>query len=211
MPRSLTIKNLLDKKPGKKVQFTNEALKRAIGPATLRGCWLIYGAEKNGKTWMALKIAKELAKYERVVYISAEEGTEDSFTAAVIRAGLTASDKMDVEEYMSIEQIIEKYKWPKAKNVIFIDNLTIYSDEIKPKKLKKDLIDALPNKLIILIAHEDRGEASPAVARMAKKMAKVVIHVRGLKASITSRFTPGGEIIIDEEKSALFWGEKETI
>lgn len=210
MPRSLTIKNLLDKKPGKKVQFSNAALKEAIGPATLRGCWLIYGAEKNGKTWVALRIAKELARHERVVYISAEEGLEDSFKAAVIRAGLTAADKINTEEYINIDKIVEKYKWPKAANVIILDNLTVYTDEMKPSELKKKLIDKLPNKLIILIAHEERREAFPALARMAKKIASVVINVRGLKAFIISRFATGGEIIIDEEKSTLYWGDKEN-
>jgi len=210
MPRSFTIKNLLDKKPGKRVQFTNGTLKTAIGPATLRGCWLIYGAEKNGKTWIALKLAKELARHEKVVYISAEEGLEDSFKAAVIRAGLTAAEKINIEEYMSISQIVEKYKWPKSPNVIIIDNLTVYADELKPSELKKKLIDALSNKLVILLAHEERRDPYPAVARMAKKMAMVVVNVRGLKAFVTSRFASGGEIIIDEEKSALYWGETTT-
>jgi hypothetical protein len=211
MPRSLTIKNLLDKKPGKRLQFASEVLARAIGPATRRGCWIIYGAEKNGKTWMALQIAKELAGSEKVVYISAEEGLEDSFTAALLRAGLTAADRVGLEEYMSVKDIIEKYNKPKAPNVIILDNLTVYADELRPLELKKTFIDALPDKLLILIAHEERREPFPALARMAKKVANVVINIRGLKAIITSRFASGGEIVIDEEKSALFWGEKETV
>ena len=211
MKRSLTIRNLLDKKPGRQVRFEDEMFSRLIGPATFGGCWIIYGSEKNGKTWMALQIAKDLARSERVVYISAEEGLDYSFAAAVVRAGLTASDRVCLEEYMSIDAIVKKFKWSKSANVIIIDNLTVYSDEIKPLELKRRLVDALPNKLLILLAHEERREAFPAVARMAKKMAKVVINVRGLKAFVTSRYAPGGEIIIDKDKSALFWGEDEII
>ena len=82
----------------------------------------------------------------------------------------------------------------------------MYSDEMKPTEIKKRLIDALPNKLIIFVAHEERKDAYPAVARMAKKLAKVIFHIEGLKAFVTSRFSPGGEIVIDERKSEIYHG-----
>jgi hypothetical protein len=71
-------------------------------------------------------------------------------------------------------------------------------------------MDALPKKLIIFLAHEERKDAYPAIGRMARKMASVVVHVVGLKAFITSRFSEGGELVIDEEQSALFWGENRS-
>jgi hypothetical protein len=41
---------------------------------------------------------------------------------------------------------------------------------------------------------------------MAKKLAKVIFHIEGLKAFVTSRFSIGGEIVIDEEKSEIYHG-----
>lgn len=204
--RSLTTKNLLDKRLGAKISIKNRSLRELVGDAGRRGCWLVYGNEKNGKTWFALQLAKELSKTERVGFISAEEGLDDSFIVATRRAGLTAKDKILWDEYLSVEAIIEKYSKRKAPNIIFIDNLMMYEDELRPSRLKIDLIDKLPDKLFILIAHEERREAYPAVARKAKKLAKVIINVRGLKADITSRFSAGGEVDIDDTKSEICWG-----
>lgn len=206
MARSLTSRNLLDKKPGECVGLINSELKELIGPAGRKGCWLIYGPEKNGKTWFSLQLAKELAQSEKVSYIAAEEGIEDSFIAAAVRAGITASDKVLWDDYMSIEDIVEKFKKPKSPNIIFIDNLMIYEDEIKPTALKKELLDKLPGKLFILIGHEERKLPYPAIAKKASKLAKVIMNVKGLKVSITSRFSLGGELIIDEAKSEMCWG-----
>jgi len=206
MARSLTTSNLFDKKPGAVVQFMNQLLQKAIGEAEAKGCWLIYGPEKNGKTWFALQLAKELAKLFKVSYISAEEGTDKSFQDACERAGITKSDKIMWDEYLTLDEIIEKFNKPKAAQVIFIDNLTIYADEFKNKSFR-DFMNQMPGKLIICLAHEERKEPYPAVARMAKKLSKVYVQVRGLKAFVTSRFSTGGELVINDEMSEIYWGE----
>lgn len=206
MARSKTTSDLFQKKKNALVVFTHTVFQSVIGNAERKGCWIIYGCEKNGKTWFTLKLAKEIAKHERVAYISAEEGLDDSFTDAIKRAEITTSDNILWDEYLSVDEIIEKFQKQRSANVIVIDNLTMYSDEMKPTEIKKKLLDALPNKLIIFVAHEERKEAYPAIARMAKKLAKVIFHVEGLKAFVTSRFSPGGEIIVDEEKSEIYHG-----
>lgn len=206
MARSKTTSDLFQKKKNALVVFTHTVLQSVIGNAERKGCWIIYGCEKNGKTWFTLKLAKEIAKHERVAYISAEEGLDDSFTDAIRRAGITTSDDILWDEYLSVDEIIEKFQKQRSANIIVIDNLTMYSDELKPTEVKKRLLDALPNKLIIFVAHEERKEAYPAIARMAKKLAKVIFHVEGLKAFVTSRFSPGGEITIDKEKSEIYHG-----
>ena len=142
-------------------------------------------------------------------YISAEEGLADSFKEAVFRAGITTADNIVWNEYISVEEIIEKFSKQRSAKIIVIDNLTMYSDELKPIELKKRLLDALPNKLIIFVAHEERKQPYPAIANMAKKMSSVVIHIEGLKAFVTSRFSSGGEIVINEEKADIYWGSAE--
>jgi KaiC/GvpD/RAD55 family RecA-like ATPase len=206
MDRSRTTSNLFQKKKNATVALAHPAFQSAIGNAERKGCWIVYGCEKNGKTWFTLRLAKEIARYERVAYISAEEGLDDSFTEAVRRAGITASDGILWDEYLPVDGIIEKFQKQRSANIIVIDNLTMYSDEMKPTEIKKKLLDALPSKLIIFVAHEERKEAYPAIARMAKKLAKVIFHVEGLRAFVSSRFSPGGEIVIDEEKSEIYHG-----
>jgi hypothetical protein len=85
--------------------------------------------------------------------------------------------------------------------------MTAYSDDIKPSELQKKLLSKFPNKLIVFIAHEERREVYPALARMAKKMAKVIIRISGLRATVVSRFGDGGTFTIDEGKTRLIWGE----
>jgi hypothetical protein len=206
MTRSLTARNLFEKRIGKTVQFDSELLAKAIGEAEMKGCWLIYGPEKNGKTWFTLQLVKALAYFEKVAYISAEEGTDLSFRKACERAGITAADKILFDEYLSIEEIKEKFSKPKTPNIIVIDNLTIYRDEFKSVGIR-DLINAFPTKLIIFVAHEDRKEPYPACAKMASKMAKVIINIKGLRAFVVSRFSEGGSIEINDEMSEMYWGD----
>lgn len=210
MARSKTTKNLFDRKPKRLVQLTHPALREAIGEPEMRGCWFVYGFDKNGKTTFTLMLAQDIAINEKVAYISAEEGTDKSFIDACRRAGIREEDHILWDEYMSIEEIVEKYSKPKTPRVIVIDNLTMYQDEMKPSELKKNLVDKLPNKLFILLGHEERGLPYPAIARMASKVAKVIFHVVGLKAFIVSRYGIGGEIVINEEKAELYWGGGEN-
>lgn len=206
MTRSLTARNLFEKRIGRTVQFDNELLTEAIGEAELKGCWLIYGTEKNGKSWFTLQLAKSMAYFDKVVYISAEEGTDLSFRKACERAGITKADRILFEEYLSLDEIKEKFLKPKTANILIIDNLTIYPDEFKTLPIR-DFINAFPNKLIIFVSHEERKQPYPACARMASKMAKVIVNVKGLRAFVTSRFSQGGSIVINDEMSEMYWGE----
>lgn len=208
MARSKTTKNLFDRKPKHLVKLTNPTLREAIGEPEMRGCWFVYGLDKNGKTTFTLMLAQDIAINERVAYISAEEGLEKSFTDACRRAGIKEGDRILWDEYLSVEEIVDKFSKPKTPHIIVIDNLTMYQDELKPTKLKKELIDKLPDKLFIFLGHEERGVPYPALARMANKLAKVVVHVVGLKSFIVSRSGVGGEITIDQERAELYWGGK---
>lgn len=208
MKRSKTARNLFDQRPRTTVSFNSRLLQEAIGNAERKGIWLIYGAEKNGKTWFTLQLARDLASTEvrKVAYISAEEGTDESFRLACTRAGITPDTRILFDDYLTVEEIIEKFSRPRTPDVIFIDNLLVYADELKGLALR-DLSETLPNKLLICVGHEERKLPFPASARMAKKIAKVYVHIQGLKAFVVSRFAPQrGEITINEDLSEMYWG-----
>jgi KaiC/GvpD/RAD55 family RecA-like ATPase len=206
MKRSLTSHNLLNRKPERKLEIGDAGLRSLVGDAVASGIWLIYGKEKNGKTWFSLQLAKELAKHEKVSYISAEEGLRDSFTGVCRRAGITATDRILWDGYISMEDVVKKFGRPKSASVVFIDNLTVYAEELKAADIKGRLLEVLPKKLLVLVAHEERGDAYPGNAKMARKLASVVINVKGLKAIFTSRFGGGGEVDVDWTCSEMFWG-----
>jgi len=65
-----------------------------------------------------------------------------------------------------------------------------------------------PNKLFVFIAHQDRKQPDGSVAKLIKKLAKIIIRVEGLSCFISGR-CPGGILQIDEEKSKLYHGNNE--
>lgn len=214
--RALTVANLLDKRPGRLVRVADQELEQVIGAAEelderrrarLSGWWLVYGAEKNGKTWFVLKLIKALAVHHKVVYISAEEGIEGAIVGSFERAGITRGDKnITIEEYIPINSIVNEYKGKRRADIIVIDNITIYSDELKNAAMKQ-LRQELAHKLLIFVAHEERNEPVPSQARYVKKLASVYVRVRGLVATVISRYGEGGGEYVVNEGAARYHGD----
>lgn len=75
--RLLTMRNVYDKKISK-FQFDGMWAEYVSPEPEDHGIWLIYGAEKNGKTTFALMLANYLRQMGRVLYLSAEEGISAS-------------------------------------------------------------------------------------------------------------------------------------
>ena len=203
MARTLSLNNLYEKKY-KTFPFTG-VWNDTIGKPEQVGAWLIYGAEKNGKTWFSLKMAEYISQFEKTLYISAEEGTSKTFQDTCLRAKLDHTNKnLNVIEYESIEELNERLKKRRAPKVVFIDNVTIYQDELKNGAFRKMLKDH-KNKLLVFIAHEERNEPYGATGKLIKKLSKVIVRVQGLKCFVSGR-CQGGTLIIDEDKSTLYHG-----
>lgn len=77
--RLLTMRNVYDKKISK-FQFDGMWAEYISPEPEDHGIWLIYGAEKNGKTTFALMLANYLRQMGRVLYLSAEEGISGQHT-----------------------------------------------------------------------------------------------------------------------------------
>jgi hypothetical protein len=205
--RALSVSNIYEKK-FKTYPFTSHWQKAMDNPET-NGCWLVYGAEKNGKTWFSIKLAEYLSTFERVLYVSAEEGLGRGFVDACKRARVeVTSRRLNFLEYLPLEELDEKLSSKKSAKIVFLDNCTIYADELKGGVLRQLLLKH-SDKLFVLVAHEEKGEPYTAAAKMAKKLAKIICRVEGLTAHISGRCS-GGKIIIDEHKAALYWGMPEN-
>lgn len=142
-------------------------------------------------------------------YISAEEGTGSSYTKAVNRVGIQDTNRnFHSWPFVSIDDLREEIKNNrKCEKIIFIDNLTVYTD------LKKDdiitLLQDFPKVLFVFLAHEDeRGEPLGAPATIAKQMAYAYFHVKGKAAYATVRGGKNERIDIDEETASLIHGDK---
>lgn len=204
MTRTLSIKNLYDKKH-KTFAFDGVWLD-VMGEPERHGAWIIWGQEKNGKTWFALKLAEYLSQKEKVLYISAEEGIGKAFVDACARAKISPHNKgLNFKEYEPMEEVSAYLKKRKSAKIVLIDNITIYQDELKNGHFRQLLKDH-PEVLFIFLAHEERGEPYTATARLCRKLAKIIMHVQGLACHVSGR-CPGGKIIIDEEKAAIYHGQ----
>jgi predicted ATP-dependent serine protease len=204
MNRALTVANLYEKK------YTTFAFTgiwhEVFGKPSTNGIWLIYGAEKNGKTWGTLMIADYLSNFERVLYISAEEGTDKEFRDAVKRAKINPSNSnLHFTAYESIDELCKRLKKRKAPRIVVLDNLTIYNKELRASGITQ-LIQDFPHHLFICVAHEERNEPYTASAKTAAKLAKIKIRVKGLSFNVGGR-VPGGILNIDETKAFFFHGK----
>lgn len=204
MRRALSTKNVLEQKHSL-YQFDG-IWKEVFGNPSTNGIWLIQGEEKNGKTWGALLIALMLSKEEKVHYISAEEGTDAEFQRAVKRAGITELSNIQFTEYEEIEDLYKRLKKQRAPRIIVIDNLTIYNDELRGGKIK-NLLQDFPKHHFICLAHEEKGKPYTACAKLASKLAKVIIKAQGLALIVGGR-VPGGTLTIDEHTATLYHGNK---
>lgn len=178
-------------------------LSEVLGSPEKCGAWIIYGSEKQGKTWLSVKLADYLSNYLKVLYISAEEGTGPNFVNTCKRANLQPGNRMlQFTEYISMEELREKLDKRRSAQAVFLDNVTIYADELKGGAVRK-LLQRYPGKLFVFIAHEDRNEPYTAQARLIRKLAKVVVYVKGLYCNFGGR-VPGGALMIDEDRAMLY-------
>lgn len=177
----------------------------AMGQPEHNGCWIIYGIDKNGKTTFALQLANYLTTFDKVLYVSAEEGISMAFRDSCTRVGIDASNrKLTVLDYITIEELDEKLSKRKSARVVFLDNATIYADEMKGG-IFRQLLAKYPTKLFVVLAHEERGDPYTAFAKLVKKLAKVIVRVKGLACQVSGR-CPGGIIMIEENTATLYWG-----
>lgn len=203
MAKALTVSNLYSKKH-KTYEFDG-IFKEVFGNPSITGIWIIYGKDKNGKTWGTLMLVDYLSRFAKVWYISAEEGMDMEFQAAAKRAKIDPNNRnIHFNEYTSIEDIKTRLKARKAPKIVVIDNLSMYKGELTSDGVKQLKLE-FPKTHFIMVAHEERGEPYTAAAVMAKKLAKVIIRVQGLALLVGGR-VPGGNLVVNEEKAVLYHG-----
>lgn len=182
--------------------------KTAFGNCDRNGkSWLIFGPEKHGKTTFCLLLANYLARNEKVMYISAEQGTGYEYKEILIRLNITNQNLISYE-YAPIQQISDFLKKRYAPRIVFIDNLTVYMDEFRVPDYDK-LIKAHPKKLFIFVAHTDnKGEPYLQVGKTIRKLASKVVEIKGLMAYVGGRVNNTHGLIINEEKAMILHGSE---
>lgn len=207
--RTHTLKDVLNKKIQRLI--LDGPWLQAFGTPGRKGkVWLFYGAEKNGKTWFSILFADYLAQSESILYVSAEEGLEESFQDVLMRANVDVTNKKFKAKGkgVSLQELDDYLNTRYAPKICFIDNVTVYVEELKNGGLQR-LLKNHPDKLFIFIAHEERGEPYTATAKMIKRLADRIVWIQGLVATVGGR-TTGGKFIIDQQKAMILYGSDIT-
>ena len=203
MARAMSINNLYDKKID---TFPFDGVwKDVMDCPEKNGLWIVYGPEKHGKTWFSLMLADYLSQFQNTLYVSAEEGLSLPFIKTCKRAKLKPSNQnLKFTEYETIEEIKVRLSKRKHPKIVILDNLTIYNDELNKGRLRQ-LLHRHKDILFVVVAHEEKGEPYMATAKLAKKLAKIIVRVQGLACFVGGRCS-GGRLDIDETKSQLYHG-----
>lgn len=169
------------------------------------GVWIIWGESGNGKTNLALQLAKYLTTFGRVAYDTLEEGARKSFQIAVKRANMkSVATKIIILNREHLEDLKQRLRRRKSPDIIFIDSIQ-YSGLTKKDYI--DLKEEFAKKLFIFISHADGKNPKGSLANFARYDADVKIRIEGYKAFPTSRYGGNNEFIIWPVGAAEYWGD----
>lgn len=202
MKRAYSVQELAKMRTASSVSL-GDALDDAMGEVELSGTWFVYGPSKNGKTSMAMTLAKALAEHKKVLYNSVEEGIRKTVRMAVERQSMHEVGRnfflLDREFY---DDLYFRLSHNRKYGVIFIDSVQFMGlSYAEYKKMKL----AFPDKLFVFISHVKGNVPDGKAALRIMQDSDVIFSVRGFKAFVTSRFGGNGEYLISEEMAEKFY------
>lgn len=176
----------------------------AFGNPERYGVWFIWGNSANGKTSFALKLAKYLARFERVAYNSLEEGRSKTIRDSFERVGMEEVEGRFILIQDDIAQLRTRLKRQRSPKVVFIDSL-----EYTGLTFKRFLnfVREFPKHLFVFIAHARGSQPRSKLGESVMYHADLKIWVEGYKAHSKGRYIGDvGEFVIWEEGARRYWG-----
>jgi uridine kinase len=170
----------------------SDEFKSLLGEPSLGSSWIIWGKSGQGKTSLALRLAKELSRYFKVEYLSNEEGFSKSLQSAVIANRMQECRKgyFKILEPMSMDELRVRLSRKRAAKITFIDSAQYtFMSKADYFKLKTDY----PDHLFIWISHAKGKEPSGALAEAIRYDSDCKIYVNQYVAVADSRHARGIE------------------
>lgn len=171
----------------------------AFGLPEERATWFISGASASGKSSFVMQLAYELTNYGQVLYLSYEEGLNQSFQERLIRFEL---DKRQgwfrVVTNDTLNDLMERLKKRHSAKFIIVDSFQMaywsYAET-------EELIKSFPKKCFIFISQEEKSQPMGKPAKRLRYLADVKVRVQGFRAYCQGRFNPdaGNSFVVWEE------------
>lgn len=195
MARAYSVTDLYSKN-FKVLPFDGE-WKEFIGTPELTGAWIISGKSGNGKTRLAVRLAKYMTKFGKVAYDSIEEGLSFSIKQAFkaekmheVKGKIQLLDKEPLDE---LESRLDKQRSP---DIVIVDSIQFTG---KGQVYLKKMIDKYRNKLFIFVSHAEGSKPLGRTAQAIEYVSNVKILVSQFVAYPKSRYGGNQPYTIWEE------------
>ena len=147
--------------------------------------WFISGASASGKSSFVMQLGKELCKYGLVLYLSYEEGVNQTFQRRMEYLKMNeVQGKFRVVVDETYEELIDRLKRPKSPKFIIVDSYQVseweYPDAVA-------LMKRFPKKCFIWISQEKKSQPMGGGAIRLRYICDMKIRVVGYKAYCQGR------------------------
>ena len=147
--------------------------------------WFISGASASGKSSFVMQLAKELCNYGRVLYMSYEDGVNQSFQR---RLGYLHMDEVQGRFRVAMgdtwDELVARLKKPKSAKFIIIDSFQVAPWDY-PEAVK--LMETFPKRCFIWISQEKKSQPLGGGAVRLKYICDMKVRVVGYKAYCQGR------------------------
>lgn len=187
------------------IEFSEE-FKLAFGEPESCGTWFVWGGSGNGKSSFLMMMAKELARTQKVLYNSREEGTSLSFMMLLERYSMVdcGSNFMVIDE--DIDELEKRLSKRRSPRIVFIDSVQ-YTSWDYPSYRK--FVQKFPKHLFIINSQCKGITPQGKTALKIQYDAMLKIWVEGYRAHTKGRFIgERGWINIWDEGAKNYWGDK---
>ncbi|MDD3019539.1 MAG: AAA family ATPase [Alphaproteobacteria bacterium] len=146
-----------------------------------------------------MQLAKELCKQGTVLYLSYEEGVNQSFKERTQLFNMNeVQGRFRVAVDDTLEELTERLSRPKSPQFVIVDSFQ-YADWTYEQV--KGLVEKFSRKSFLFISQEYKGQPMGKPASRLKYMAGIKVRVVGYKAFCQGRFTgePGSFYTVWED------------
>lgn len=163
----------------------DEKWSKPFGEPADNASWFISGASASGKSSFVMQLGKELCKYGLVLYLSYEEGVNQSFQRRMDYLKMDeVQGRFRVVTDDTYEELVARLKKPKSPKFIIVDSFQV-SEWSYTQAL--ELIRRFRRKCFIFISQEKKSAPMGSDAIRLRYICDMKVRVMGYKAYCQGR------------------------
>ena len=163
----------------------DEKWSKPFGEPADNASWFISGASASGKSSFVMQLGKELCKYGLVLYLSYEEGVNQSFQRRMDYLKMDeVQGRFRVVTDDTYEELVARLRKPKSPKFVIVDSFQV-SEWSYAQAL--ELIRRFPRKCFIFISQEKKSAPMGSDAIRLRYICDMKVRVMGYKAYCQGR------------------------